>query len=459
MLLDIEKIRIEERARIALGDSFEDLKNSLAKRGQLHALSVRKEDFKLIAGFRRYTAMRELGFKEVKVELYENLTPEEEWLIELEENIHEPLLWHEKAKLHEQIHGLKTKLHGESIPGHSTDGQYLQHTADDLGVNIATLSLNLKLAKAMEDFPELKNLHSRNQAIKAMNRIHEVLLLQELAKRHGAQSFTDTPYLIFNKDCVEGIKEHLEDETVAMVMCDPPWGIDIDIIGTRKSGEKADYDDSWVTFIDLIQKLMPEIHRVMQEDGHMYYFFGITDYEFHYRLLSEGKIPNPKYSGPSIVDNKIVYLEPEFITVLEKPFFVEAVPCVWIKEGGGFTDWDHRPMPRYESLFFCSKGIKKQFNEVTSNVFEHNRTLPTDRVHPQEKPLDLLKKFISLSTQPNEIVLDPCAGSFVTAVAATMLNRKSISFELNKMYFAKGVERVSGMVADLDGEDTDADDD
>ena len=282
MLLDIEKIIIGDRVRVALGDSFEDLKNSLRKRGQLHPLSLRAEDYKLVAGFRRYTAMRELGFTEVKVELYENLTEVDEKLIELEENIQEPLTWVEKAKLRKQIHELKELKNGPSVVGHKTDGQTLQKTADELGVSLATLAKDIQLAKAVEEFPEIGNLLSRNQAVKAMDRVNELLLLKELARRQSEQTFKSTPYLIFNEDAVQGIKDHIEDEVVSMVMCDPPWGIDIDLIGRRTSGrETADYDDSWDTAIKLIAELLPELHRVMQEDAHMYYFFGVTDYDFH----------------------------------------------------------------------------------------------------------------------------------------------------------------------------------
>ena len=456
MLLDIDKIKIGTRVRVELGDTFPALKTSISKRGQLHPLILKKDTLKLVAGFRRYTAMKELGFKQVNVTLREKMSEEEELLVELEENIYEPLTWAETAVLHKRIHLLKEKMVGKATKGHVSEGQTLQKTADELGINIATLSRNIALAETLEIVPALSKLKSRNQALKALDRIQEIELLAELAKREGEQTFKLSPYLIFNEDAVTGIKKRIKDETISLAVCDTPWGIDIDLIGRRTSGgQQAEYDDSWENAIDFLQRLLPEIYRVLQEDGHMYYFFGITDYEFHYRLLSEGIIPNPLYKGPSVKDGEIFYEEPEFIQVLEHPFYIESVPCEWIKEGGSFTDWDYRMMPRKESFFFCSKGVKKRFNEVQSNVFEYNRTLPVDRIHPQEKPIDLIKRFIAISTQPNEIVLDPCAGSFATAVAATLTNRKSISFEINENYFSKGVGRLSGIVTEEGEEEED----
>lgn len=450
MLLDINKIKIGIRVRVELGDTFEELKNSINKRGQFHPLILR-EDFKLVAGFRRYTAMKELEFKEVEVKIREDMTEEDELLVELEENIQEPLTWKEKAILRKQIHQLREKMVGKATHGHTTEGQTLQKTADELHINIATLSRDIALADAMELIPGIGNLRSRKQALKALDRFRELDLLAELAKRKSSQTFKTSPYLVFEEDAVTGINERIDDETIALVVCDPPWGIDIDLIGRRTTGgDQAEYDDSWKSAVSLITDLLPQIHRVMQEDGHMYYFFGITDYEFHYRLLSEGVVPNPYYPGDIIIEGKVVAKQEPYVQILEKPFFVEPVPCTWVKEGGSFTDWDHRMMPRYESFFFCSKGVKKRFNEVQSNVFEHNRTLPVDRIHPQEKSIELIKRFITISTQPNEIILDPCAGSFVTAVAATLSNRKSISFENNKNYFDMGINRLSGIITEME---------
>ena len=126
-------------------------------------------------------------------------------------------------------------------------------------------------------------------------------------------------------------------------------------------------------------------------------------------------------------------------------FHVEIVPLIWVKEGGGFTDFDHKFMPRYETILFCSKGEKKKLNEVSSNIFEYNRPLNTERIHTQEKPIGLIRQFIKLSSQPNEIVFDPCAGSFVTAMASTFLGRRSVSIEENKTAYLKGAQRLTGM--------------
>lgn len=64
-------------------------------------------------------------------------------------------------------------------------------------------------------------------------------------------------------------------------------------------------------------------------------------------------------------------------------------------------------------------------------------------VHPAEKPIDLIKRFIRLSSQENDIVLDPFLGSGTTAVAAKDLNRKYIGYEISKEYCQIAKKRIA----------------
>lgn len=65
-----------------------------------------------------------------------------------------------------------------------------------------------------------------------------------------------------------------------------------------------------------------------------------------------------------------------------------------------------------------------------------------DRIHPTEKPLDLLEQLITNSTNPEDIVLDPFGGSFSTVLAAIKCGRQAISFELDEQYYLVGKERL-----------------
>lgn len=55
-------------------------------------------------------------------------------------------------------------------------------------------------------------------------------------------------------------------------------------------------------------------------------------------------------------------------------------------------------------------------------------------VHPAEKPVELLERFIKVSSKPNDIVVDPFAGSGATGVACENLNRKFVGIEITEKY-------------------------
>lgn len=62
--------------------------------------------------------------------------------------------------------------------------------------------------------------------------------------------------------------------------------------------------------------------------------------------------------------------------------------------------------------------------------------------HPTQKPLDLLKRIVLASSNENDVILDPFAGTFTTGYAAKILNRRSISIEINEEYLKIGLRRL-----------------
>jgi len=62
--------------------------------------------------------------------------------------------------------------------------------------------------------------------------------------------------------------------------------------------------------------------------------------------------------------------------------------------------------------------------------------------HPSQKPLELIRKLILMSTDPGDLVLDPFLGSGTTAVAAETLDRRWMGIELNESYCAISRQRI-----------------
>ncbi len=63
-------------------------------------------------------------------------------------------------------------------------------------------------------------------------------------------------------------------------------------------------------------------------------------------------------------------------------------------------------------------------------------------LHPTQKPLKLMQALIELTTQKNQLVLDPYAGSGSTLLAAKLLGRRYVGFEINPEYVRICRERL-----------------
>ena len=74
VLIPIESIIIEDRARTELGD-LESLQRSIKERGLFNAIIVSKKENTLVAGFRRLTCHKNLGLKQIKAKYMEDLSP------------------------------------------------------------------------------------------------------------------------------------------------------------------------------------------------------------------------------------------------------------------------------------------------------------------------------------------------------------------------------------------------
>ena len=66
----------------------------------------------------------------------------------------------------------------------------------------------------------------------------------------------------------------------------------------------------------------------------------------------------------------------------------------------------------------------------------------TSRLHPTEKPVELLKQLITIATVEGEVVLDSFAGGASTLVAAKECGRRYIGVELSEEYWEKGQRRL-----------------
>ena len=65
-----------------------------------------------------------------------------------------------------------------------------------------------------------------------------------------------------------------------------------------------------------------------------------------------------------------------------------------------------------------------------------DRDTDTPRIHPTQKSVPLLERLIELFTDNGDVVIDPCAGSGTTLLAAAQCGRKAYGFEIKKNFYA-----------------------
>ena len=71
------------------------------------------------------------------------------------------------------------------------------------------------------------------------------------------------------------------------------------------------------------------------------------------------------------------------------------------------------------------------------NCIDWPRDNESEKIHPTQKPVELLKTLIEIFTDEGDVVIDPCAGSGSTLIAAQRLNRKAYGFEIKKEFHTK----------------------
>jgi len=142
--------------------------------------------------------------------------------------------------------------------------------------------------------------------------------------------------------------------------------------------------------------------------------------------------------------------------------FKQLAPLIEIAKQHGFKTMNHpliftknysaevlkanmRPVGacEYGLLFYRDKLPK--FNNNGKMVFNH---IPfekdfNEKIHPTQKPITLLKKLIELFTDEGDVIIDPCAGSGSTLLAAKVLNRHSYGFEIKKEFYKKALNYIN----------------
>ena len=132
-----------------------------------------------------------------------------------------------------------------------------------------------------------------------------------------------------------------------------------------------------------------------------------------------------------------------FLETLDKEIYFELL--TWNKTNPTPTT-NNSWLPDIEyCLYFREKGVpynsgyelKHKFYVSPANVSDKDKF-----AHPTIKPIELVKRHLLHTTQPNDIVLDPFMGSGTTCVASLDINRHYIGFEIEEKWYKVAKDRL-----------------
>ena len=82
---------------------------------------------------------------------------------------------------------------------------------------------------------------------------------------------------------------------------------------------------------------------------------------------------------------------------------------------------------------------KMIFNWFT---WERDNSKKYPKIHPTQKPVNVLKQLIEIFTDEGDVVIDPVAGSGTTLRAAQELGRNSYGFEIDKKFYKEAKNKM-----------------
>lgn len=137
-----------------------------------------------------------------------------------------------------------------------------------------------------------------------------------------------------------------------------------------------------------------------------------------------------------------------------------AGPTRWVRSGfwrrpNGVPQFSgDRPGQPGEGIAIMHADAPKRWNGRGRHGFYAQNIEQHGRVHPTEKPLNLMLALVTDFTDPGDMILDPFMGSGTTLRAAKDLGRRAIGIEIEERYCEIAAKRLSQEVMDFGASDT-----
>lgn len=219
-------------------------------------------------------------------------------------------------------------------------------------------------------------------------------------------------YNLIYGDCIKEL-QNISDESIDLIVTDPPYKV---ITGGKNNGKNSkrpvgilSNNNGYFNSSPTPKQYMSELFRVLKNETHCYIFSNAI-------CLSE-----------MLTEAQLVGFKLHNVLIWEKN---NCTPSQWY-------------MKNCEYILFLRKGDAKYINNIGQSKTVHQfNNIIGNKVHPTEKPVDLLKFYITNSSNVGDVVLDPFMGSGSTGVACIHTGRNFIGIELDEKYFNIAKERI-----------------
>jgi site-specific DNA-methyltransferase (adenine-specific) len=240
---------------------------------------------------------------------------------------------------------------------------------------------------------------------------------------------------IYNLDCIEEMINYIDNESIDLIIADPPFNLNKVFDKKLSLQEYYDWCEKWIR--NLFEKLKPTgsifIMTAQEHVGRMSYYL---DYYGYFRNLiiwfnSSMPVKNRFCRGYQPI---LYYVKDErkhftFNYGIEKRDSKAVLPWGRKNKAGSIKDvWDDIP--------FVSGGCMASKEAILEKDSKK-------KMHSAQMPIKLADRMILYCSNVRDIVLDPFVGSGTVPLSAKNLERNFIGFETDKRYYDLANERLN----------------
>lgn len=232
----------------------------------------------------------------------------------------------------------------------------------------------------------------------------------------------------FNMDCVLGSKTHLKDNSVDLIITDPPYGINGDQLDKHYNRNESNVIDGYIEIPSNIypkfsSEWIKEAERVLKPGGSIYIVSGYTNLIHILNALNKTQLKEV---------NHIIW-KYNFGVFTSKKFVSSHYHILYYEKPG--KDRTFNTFCRYADFEVNEENGKLNYLD-REDVWEIKKEYKPNQIkNKNQLPTELLIKMIQYSSNEGDLVCDFFLGSFSTAKVAIGLNRNAVGFELSKNAF------------------------